>query len=87
MGGGLGGGSSDAATMLALNQLWELHLNRDRLLELGLQLGADVRYLRTKCLAEGIGEKLVAIELPPPGIWFLKFRYKCQLRKFLQVKN
>lgn len=72
MGGGLGGGSSDAATtLLALNQLWELHLNRDRLLELGLQLGADVPVFifGQNAFAEGIGEKLVAIELPPA--WYL----------------
>lgn len=72
MGGGLGGGSSDAATtLLALNQLWELHLNRDRLLELGLQLGADVPVFifGQNAFAEGIGEKLSAIELPPA--WYL----------------
>lgn len=72
MGGGLGGGSSDAATtLLALNQLWELHLNRERLLELGLQLGADVPVFifGQNAFAEGIGEKLSAIELPPA--WYL----------------
>src|SRR5436190_17335566 len=43
VGGGLGGGSSDAATvLLALNRLWNLHLKRQQLLDLGLKLGADV---------------------------------------------
>lgn len=72
MGGGLGGGSSDAATtLLALNQLWETHLSKEQLLELGLQLGADVPVFifGQNAFAEGIGEKLVAIELPPA--WYL----------------
>jgi 4-diphosphocytidyl-2-C-methyl-D-erythritol kinase len=72
MGGGLGGGSSDAATtLLALNQLWETHLSKEQLLELGLQLGADVPVFifGQNAFAEGIGEKLAAIELPPA--WYL----------------
>ena len=72
MGGGLGGGSSDAATtLLALNQLWEVNLSREQLLELGLQLGADVPVFvfGQNAFAEGIGEKLAAIELPPA--WYL----------------
>jgi 4-diphosphocytidyl-2-C-methyl-D-erythritol kinase len=72
IGGGLGGGSSDAATtLLALNQLWKVNLNSHQLLQLGLQLGADVPvfiYGRS-AFAEGIGEKLTAIELPPA--WYL----------------
>jgi len=66
MGGGLGGGSSDAATvLLALNRLWELHLTRKELLELGLKLGADVPFFiyGTNAWAEGIGEQLQPIEL------------------------
>ncbi|MDE2388190.1 MAG: 4-(cytidine 5'-diphospho)-2-C-methyl-D-erythritol kinase, partial [Betaproteobacteria bacterium] len=61
MGGGLGGGSSDAATtLLALNQLWQVNLDREQLLELGLQLGADVPVFifGQNAFAEGIGEKL-----------------------------
>lgn len=72
MGGGLGGGSSDAATtLLALNQLWEVNLSKEQLLELGLQLGADVPVFifGQNAFAEGVGEKLVAIELPPA--WYL----------------
>lgn len=67
MGGGLGGGSSDAATVLvALNELWETDLNVDELAELGLRLGADVPvFVRGhSAWAEGIGEKLAPVELP-----------------------
>lgn len=72
MGGGLGGGSSDAATsLLALNHLWALNLSKDHLLELGLQLGADVPIFvfGQNAFAEGVGEKLTAIELPLA--WYL----------------
>jgi 4-diphosphocytidyl-2-C-methyl-D-erythritol kinase len=68
MGGGLGGGSSDAATMLlALNRLWELKLTRRQLMRLALRLGADVPFFvfgRT-AYATGVGEKLQALPLPP----------------------
>ena len=66
MGGGLGGGSSDAATvLLALNRLWQLNLSREELLGLGLKLGADVPFFiyGTNAWAEGIGEQLQSIEL------------------------
>lgn len=66
MGGGLGGGSSDAATvLLALNRLWRLDLPRTELLKLGLQLGADVPFFifGTNAWAEGIGEELQSIKL------------------------
>ena len=72
MGGGLGGGSSDAATtLLALNQLWSLHWSKERLLELGLLLGADVPVFifGRNAFAQGIGEQLAAIDLPPA--WYL----------------
>ncbi len=72
MGGGLGGGSSDAATTLhALNQLWELGLDTDRLARIGLALGADVPvFVRGRAAwAEGVGEELVPVTLPEP--WFL----------------
>lgn len=68
LGGGLGGGSSDAATvLLALNHLWQVHLPRWRLQEMGLALGADVPVFifGHNAFAEGVGEKLQAVELPP----------------------
>jgi 4-diphosphocytidyl-2-C-methyl-D-erythritol kinase len=67
MGGGLGGGSSDAATtLLALNRLWELNLSRERLMQLGLTLGADVPVFvfGENAFAEGVGECLQAYALP-----------------------
>ena len=67
MGGGLGGGSSDAATVLiALNNLWGLGLKRTTLMELGLKLGADVPFFifGKNAWVEGIGEKIQAIQLP-----------------------
>ena len=66
MGGGLGGGSSDAATvLLALNRLWKLNLSREELLAIGLQLGADVPFFifGKNAWAEGVGEQLQNIEL------------------------
>jgi 4-diphosphocytidyl-2-C-methyl-D-erythritol kinase len=68
MGGGLGGGSSDAATVLvALNLLWQLGLDQDVLAGLGRQLGADVPvFVRGRSAwAEGIGEQLSPLALPP----------------------
>ncbi|MFT3791397.1 MAG: 4-(cytidine 5'-diphospho)-2-C-methyl-D-erythritol kinase [Rudaea sp.] len=68
IGGGLGGGSSDAATVLvALNELWETGLTGDELADLGLRLGADVPvFVRGhSAWAEGVGEKLAPIALPP----------------------
>ncbi|PWB58986.1 MAG: 4-(cytidine 5'-diphospho)-2-C-methyl-D-erythritol kinase [Nitrosomonadales bacterium] len=72
LGGGLGGGSSDAATtLLALNRLWQLHLSRAQLLQLGLQLGADVPVFvfGESAFAEGVGELLQPIHLPPA--WYV----------------
>ncbi|WP_047396781.1 4-(cytidine 5'-diphospho)-2-C-methyl-D-erythritol kinase [Chitinibacter sp. ZOR0017] len=67
MGGGMGGGSSDAATvLLALNRLWQLNLSRAALMALGVQLGADVPFFlfgRT-ALVEGIGEIMTPIAVP-----------------------
>ena len=64
MGGGLGGGSSDAATtLLVLNHLWQTGFNRGQLMALGLQLGADVPFflLGQNAFAEGVGEELVPL--------------------------
>lgn len=72
MGGGLGGGSSDAATvLLALNHLWGLHLPRVRLQEIGLALGADVPIFvfGRNAFAEGVGEELTPVDLPPA--WYV----------------
>jgi 4-diphosphocytidyl-2-C-methyl-D-erythritol kinase len=66
MGGGLGGGSSDAATtLIALNRLWSLGLSRSRLMRLGLRLGADVPVFifGENAFAEGVGEELQAYPL------------------------
>jgi 4-diphosphocytidyl-2-C-methyl-D-erythritol kinase len=68
VGGGFGGGSSDAAsTLVGLDALWGLALGEDRLADLGLQLGADVPvFVRGRTAwAEGVGEVLTPLELPP----------------------
>jgi 4-diphosphocytidyl-2-C-methyl-D-erythritol kinase len=67
IGGGLGGGSSDAAsTLLALNRLWSLALPRARLLAIAATLGADVPFFvgGTAAVARGIGERLTPVSLP-----------------------
>jgi 4-diphosphocytidyl-2-C-methyl-D-erythritol kinase len=72
VGAGLGGGSSDAATvLLALNRLWQLGLSRPALQDLGLKIGADVPVFvyGKNALGEGIGERLRALELGPA--WYL----------------
>ncbi|KRW62525.1 4-(cytidine 5'-diphospho)-2-C-methyl-D-erythritol kinase [Pseudomonas sp. TTU2014-080ASC] len=72
MGGGIGGGSSDAATtLLGLNHLWQLDCDINLLAELGLKLGADVPvFVRGHAaFAEGVGEKLQPVTLSEP--WFL----------------
>ena len=72
MGGGLGGGSSDAATvLLALNALWGTQLPRERLMEIGVRLGADVPVFvgGENAVGEGIGERLRPLVLPPA--WYL----------------
>jgi len=72
VGGGVGGGSSDAATTLVvLNRLWRCGLSRARLMEIGLELGADVPafVFGRNALGEGLGERLQALELAPA--WYL----------------
>ena len=74
-GAGMGGGSSDAATtLLALNRLWDLRLPLDRLMALGLQLGADVPFFLGggPALVEGIGEVLHPLSLPEQRFAVLK---------------
>jgi 4-diphosphocytidyl-2-C-methyl-D-erythritol kinase len=80
MGGGLGGGSSDAATvLLVLNRLWKLDLDRETLQSLGLRLGADVPVFvfGESAFAEGVGEKLRAFALPPA--WYVVLRPPVQV--------
>ena len=72
MGGGLGGGSSDAATtLIALNYLWQTGLTRTELMALGLQLGADVPFFLfgQNAFAEGVGEALAPVETP--DCWYV----------------
>ena len=72
MGGGIGGGSSDAATtLIVLNHLWQAGFSRAELMRLGLQLGADVPFflLGENAFVEGIGEQLTPVSTPPT--WFV----------------
>ncbi len=72
VGGGIGGGSSNAATTLVgLNHLWQTQLSLEKLAELGLSLGADVPVfvLGRAAFAQGIGEKLEPVDLAEP--WYL----------------
>jgi len=79
-GGGLGGGSSNAATtLLALNRLWELELETAELAAMGLQLGADVPVFvhGHSAWAEGVGEKLQPLDLP--SCHYLVIATACQV--------
>jgi 4-diphosphocytidyl-2-C-methyl-D-erythritol kinase len=72
LGGGLGGGSSDAATtLIALNELWGTGLAHGELARLGLALGADVPFFLfgRNALGEGVGEVLTPLDLPPA--WYV----------------
>jgi 4-diphosphocytidyl-2-C-methyl-D-erythritol kinase len=72
VGGGMGGGSSDAATtLMVLNRLWNCGLGNERLMALGLKLGADVPafLFGRSALGEGVGEQLSALDLAPA--WYL----------------
>ena len=80
MGGGLGGGSSDAATtLMVLNALWELGLPQQRLMQLGVQLGADVPVFiyGHSAWAEGVGEFLQQMSLPEQ--WFVVLKPDCHV--------
>jgi len=80
MGGGVGGGSSDAATTLvALNALWKTGLDSDALGHLALQLGADVPLFvhGRSAWAEGVGERLEPVSLPPA--WYLVLVPACHV--------
>ncbi len=72
MGGGLGGGSSDAATaLMAMNTLWQGGLSREELMALGLPLGADIPFFiyGQSAFAEGVGEALQPVSVP--DCWFV----------------
>jgi 4-diphosphocytidyl-2-C-methyl-D-erythritol kinase len=80
MGGGLGGGSSNAATtLIALNQLWQCQLTTDELAELGLKLGADVPVFihGHAAWAEGVGENLATISPDEP--WYIVIIPNCHV--------
>lgn len=80
MGAGLGGGSSDAATtLIALNRLWKLNYSLHSLADLGLQLGADVPVFvhGRAAWAEGVGERLIAVE--PEQKWFVILTPNCHV--------
>ena len=80
MGGGLGGGSSDAATTLVvLNHLWKLGLSKQELMELGLKLGADVPVFvfGHSAWAEGVGEQLQLLTLPEK--WAVIIKPECHV--------
>ncbi len=80
MGGGLGGGSSDAATtLIVLNKLWNINFSVEKLMELGLLLGADVPVFvyGYSAWAEGVGEQLEQLNLPEP--WFVIVKPDCHV--------
>ncbi len=80
MGGGVGGGSSDAATvLLVLNHLWGLRLSGEELAGVGVGLGADVPVFVRGCTAwaEGVGEKLLPVEMP--AAWYLVVHPGCHV--------
>jgi len=90
MGGGLGGGSSDAATTLVvLNKLWGLQLSQEKLMKLGLALGADVPVFvyGYSSWAEGVGEKLEKISLEE--LWVVVIKPECHVntKEIFSAKN
>jgi 4-diphosphocytidyl-2-C-methyl-D-erythritol kinase len=90
MGGGLGGGSSDAATTLVvLNKLWGLQLSQEKLMDLGLALGADVPVFvyGYSSWAEGVGEKLEKISLEE--LWVVVIKPECHVntKEIFSAKN
>jgi 4-diphosphocytidyl-2-C-methyl-D-erythritol kinase len=90
MGGGLGGGSSDAATTLVvLNKLWGLQLSFEKLMTLGLSLGADVPVFISgyAAWAEGVGEKLEKIS--PDEQWVVVIKPECHVntKEIFSAKN
>lgn len=90
MGGGLGGGSSDAATTLVvLNELWDLGIPRERLLAMGLSLGADVPVFifGHSSWGEGIGEKLTKIIVPEQWVVVIKPDCHVETKEIFSAKD
>lgn len=90
MGGGLGGGSSDAATTLVvLNELWGLRLTTEELMKLGLVLGADVPIFvyGYSSWAEGVGEKLERINIPEQWVVIIKPDCHVNTREIFLAKD
>ena len=90
MGGGLGGGSSDAATTLVvLNELWGLQLSMEKLIEIGLTLGADVPVFvyGYSSWAEGVGEKLEKISIQEQWVVVIKPECHVNTKEIFSAKN
>jgi 4-diphosphocytidyl-2-C-methyl-D-erythritol kinase len=90
MGGGLGGGSSDAATtLLVLNQLWGLGFSKEKLMTLGLELGADVPVFvyGYASWAEGVGEKLEKIDVQEKWLVIIKPECHVDTKEVFSVKD
>lgn len=90
MGGGLGGGSSDAATtVLVLNELWGLHLPKERLLAMGLSLGADVPVFiyGYSSWGEGVGERLSKIVVPEQWVVIIKPDCHVETKEIFSAKD
>jgi 4-diphosphocytidyl-2-C-methyl-D-erythritol kinase len=90
MGGGLGGGSSDAATtLLVLNRLWNLQLSTEQLCVLGLRLGADIPVFvhGYAAWAEGVGEKLQTISIPEQWVVVIKPDCHVETREIFLAKD
>lgn len=90
IGAGLGGGSSDAATvLLALNKIWQLNLSREILISIAINLGADVPFFifGQSAFVEGIGEKLTAINLPSASYALMVPPIHIPTAKIFSAKN
>lgn len=90
MGGGLGGGSSDAATtLLVLNELWGLNLPKEKLLAMGLSLGADVPVFiyGHSSWGEGVGEKLSKIVVPEQWLVIIKPDCHVETKEIFSAKD
>jgi 4-diphosphocytidyl-2-C-methyl-D-erythritol kinase len=90
MGGGLGGGSSDAATTLVvLNALWGLNLPKEKLLRMGLMLGADVPVFICghSSWGEGVGEKLNKVIIPEQWVVIIKPDCHVETREIFSAKD